>query len=56
MQTPELLDGVTGEYTKLTEDELANLNIVLGAYRSFRGDRRAHVAYVGMPITAEHRA
>lgn len=55
MQTPQLLDGVTGEYTKLTEDELANLNIVLGAYRSFRGDRRAHVAYVGMPITTGKR-
>lgn len=35
----------------LTEQELQNLNIVLGAYRTLRGDRRRHIGYVSMPIT-----
>jgi len=42
-------------YARLTEDELANLGIVLGAYRSFRGNRRAHIGYVSMPITSGRR-
>lgn len=46
---------VVGVYNSLTEDELANLGIVLGAYRSFRGNRRAHVVYVSMPITSGRR-
>jgi len=46
---------VVESYDKLTEDELGNLGIVLGAYRSFRGDRRGHVAYVSMPITSGKR-
>lgn len=50
-----MLEGVNQEFERLTEDELVNLGIVLGAYRSLRGDRRAHVAYVGMPITTGKR-
>jgi len=46
---------VVESYDKLTEDELGNLGIVLGAYRSFRGDRRGHIAYVSMPITSGKR-
>lgn len=46
---------VVQSYDKLTEDELGNLGIVLGAYRSFRGDRRGHLAYVSMPITSGKR-
>jgi hypothetical protein len=42
-------------YAKLTEDELESLGIVLSAYRSFRGDRRKHLAYVSMPITTGKR-
>jgi hypothetical protein len=49
------LDDINAEYGKLSEDELANLGIVLGAYRSFRGDRRGHIAYVSMPITSGRR-
>lgn len=50
-----LLEDVVGAYDRLTEEELANLGIVLGAYRSFRGNRRAHIAYVSMPITTGKR-
>ena len=50
-----LLDDVTGAHERLTEDELGNLGVVLGAYRSFRGDRRKHLAYVSMPITSGKR-
>lgn len=46
---------VADTYNRLTEDELANLGIVLGAYRSFRGNRRAHIAYVSMPISSGKR-
>ncbi|HTK60251.1 MAG TPA: hypothetical protein VL283_03555 [Candidatus Baltobacteraceae bacterium] len=46
---------VVESYDKLTQDELGNLGIVLGAYRSFRGDRRGHIAYVSMPITSGKR-
>lgn len=49
------LDLMNDSYQRLTENELANLGIVLGAYRSFRGNRRSHVAYVGMPITTGKR-
>ena len=55
METQQLLDEVNGEYDRLTENELVNLGVVLGAYRSFRGNRRAHIAYVGMPITTGKR-
>ena len=55
MADGKLLSGVVEEYEKLTEDELTNLGIVLNAYRSFRGDRRAHIAYVSMPITSGRR-
>ncbi len=54
MTTHPLAD-VNGSYERLTADELGNLGIVLGAYRSFRGDRRKHIAYVGMPITSGKR-
>ncbi|MBI2596462.1 hypothetical protein HYW46_07075 [Candidatus Daviesbacteria bacterium] len=50
-----LLDSINAEYDRLTENELTNLGVVLGAYRSFRGDRRSHIAYVGMPITTGKR-
>ncbi|WKZ28988.1 MAG: hypothetical protein QY323_05705 [Patescibacteria group bacterium] len=50
-----LLSDVTESYDRLTEDELRNLGIVLGAYRSFRGNRRGLLAYVSMPITSGKR-
>ncbi|MDO8504892.1 MAG: hypothetical protein Q7S36_03525 [Candidatus Liptonbacteria bacterium] len=53
--TPGLLREVKASYDRLTEEELANLGIVLGAYRSFRGNRRKHIAYVSMPITSGKR-
>jgi hypothetical protein len=49
------LDVVEQEYEKLTEEELIGLNTVLGAFRTFRGDRRKHIAYVSMPITTGKR-
>ncbi len=55
LDTQNLLDSINTEYEQLTESELINLNVVLGAYRSFRGDRRKHIAYVGMPITTGKR-
>ncbi len=55
MSAPQILREVESSYENLTEEELSNLGIVLGAYRSFRGDRRAHVAYVSMPITSGKR-
>src|SRR3989344_7082840 len=55
MDDRQLLGVVNESYEKLTELELTNLGIVLGAYRSFRGDRRSHIAYVGMPITTGKR-
>lgn len=50
-----MLEDVNGAYDKLTADELGNLAVVLGAYRSFRGMRRDHLAYVSMPITSGKR-
>lgn len=50
-----LLDDITGSYERLTEKELANLGIVLGAVRMLRGNRRGHLAYVSMPITSGKR-
>ncbi|HVM73645.1 MAG TPA: hypothetical protein VMU13_02075 [Candidatus Paceibacterota bacterium] len=50
-----LLADVNREYAQLTEHELANLGVVVGTYRSLRGNRRKHVAYVGMPITTGKR-
>lgn len=50
-----MLSDVNATYNRLTENELTNLNVVLGAYRSFRGNRRDHIAYVGMPITTGKR-
>jgi len=55
MENREMLDMVNQSYEKLTEQELTNLGVVLGSYRSFRGNRRAHIAYVGMPITTGKR-
>lgn len=55
MNTPVMMQEVVVAHDRLTEDELANLGIVLGAYRSFRGNRRAHIAYVSMPITSGRR-
>lgn len=46
---------VTGSYGRMTDDERVNMNVVLGAYRSFRGDRRKLLAYVSMPITSGKR-
>lgn len=42
-------------YEKLTAQELESLGITLGAYRSFRGNRRKHISYVSMPITSGKR-
>ena len=55
MSDLHLLNGVNDEYARLTENELGNLGVVLGAYRSFRGNRRSHIAYVSMPITTGKR-
>lgn len=46
-----LLSDVTESYERLTQGELENLGIVLGAYRSFVGPRRNLLGYVSMPIT-----
>ncbi len=42
-------------YERLTKEELASLGIVLSAYRSFRGKRREHIAYVSMPVNTGKR-
>lgn len=55
MPVNQLFESIQGEYERLTKDELTNVGVVLGAYRSFRGDRRSHVAYIGMPITTGKR-
>lgn len=44
-------DDVVQSHCNLNEEEKGNLGVVLGAYRSFRGNRRANITYVGMPIT-----
>lgn len=51
----ELLSEMNGAYDRLTEQELTNLGVVLGAYRSLRGNRRKHLSYVSMPITTGKR-
>lgn len=51
MDANDPLSDVNGAYARLTENELDNLGIVLGAYRSFRGPRRKLLAYASMPIT-----
>lgn len=51
----ELLSDVLGTYKRLTDEELKNLGVILGAYRSFRGNRRKYIAYVSMPITTGKR-
>jgi hypothetical protein len=43
------------KYSRLAESELANLGIVLSSLRSLRGNRRSHIAYVGMPVTTGKR-
>lgn len=43
------------EYEGLSEKDKTGVDTVLGAYRSFRGKRRQHIAYVGMPITSGKR-
>lgn len=50
-----LLPYINREYSRLAENDLTNLGVVVGAYRSLRGDRRNHVAYVSMPITTGKR-
>lgn len=37
---------------RLTEAELTELGIVLSAYRSLRGNKHSHIAYVSMPINS----
>lgn len=57
-KTPEEsgpFDDINGAYDRLTENELANLGVVMGAVRMLRGDRRGHLAYVSMPITSGKR-
>ncbi len=51
MNSEDSLSDVVGSYERLTQGELENLGIVLGAYRSFRGPRRKLLAYASMPIT-----
>ncbi|MFC1638924.1 hypothetical protein ACFL26_01485 [Patescibacteria group bacterium] len=50
-----VLETIHHEYEQLTEEQLGQLGIVLGAYRSFRGNRRKHIGYVSMPITSGKR-
>lgn len=50
-----LLSLVNDGYDLLTETELKNLGIVLGAVRMLRGNRRGHLAYVSMAITSGKR-
>lgn len=49
------MNDVTGSYERMSDDERVNMNVVLGAYRSFRGERRKLLAYVSMPITTGKR-
>lgn len=49
------IGDVAGSYNRMTDDERVAMNVVLGAYRSFRGDRRRLLAYVSMPITSGKR-
>lgn len=55
MKGQQLLEGIGAEYARLTEKELVDVGVTLGAYRSFRGNRRSHISYVGMPITTGKR-
>lgn len=52
---PGAFDDINGAYDRLTEEELGNLGIVMGAVRMLRGNRRGHLAYVSMPITSGKR-
>ena len=49
------INEVNKAYEKMTPEEAVDLDIVLGAYRSFRGNRRKLIAYVSMPITTGRR-
>ena len=40
---------------RLIEKELVEQGIVLSAYKSFRGARRPHIAYVSLPVTTGQR-
>jgi hypothetical protein len=53
-ETP-LLSDVNDGYDRLTETELTNLGVVMGAVRMLRGNRRGLLAYVSMPITSGKR-
>lgn len=50
-----LLSDVNDGYDRLTETELTNLGVVMGAVRMLRGNRRGLLAYVSMPITSGKR-
>lgn len=50
-----LLSDINDGYDRLTETELANLGVVMGAVRMLRGNRRGLLAYVSMPITSGKR-
>jgi hypothetical protein len=46
---------MTKETLPLTEQERLNLQVLLSGLRMIRGNRREHLAYVGMPITTGKR-
>ncbi len=50
-----LLRDVHDTLARLSEPHRKQLNVVLGAFRSLRGDRRAHVGYVTVPVTTGKR-
>lgn len=50
-----LLRDVHDTLARLSDAHRTQVNVVLGAFRSFRGDRRAHIGYVTVPVTTGKR-
>ena len=46
---------VEPSFERMNDEERANFQTVMGAYRSFRGNRRKMISYVSMPITSGKR-
>lgn len=53
--TSSLLRDVHDTVARLSDPHRKQLNVVLGAFRSLRGDRRAHIGYVTVPVTTGKR-
>lgn len=53
--SPHMVRDVHDTYAKLSDPHRTQVNVVLSAFRAFRGDRRAHVGYVTVPVTTGKR-